>query len=286
MHRIVEGHSHLWNIALHECPLVRINRPAKLVLTDIAIRIRHSRRADKRKAHDVAFGRIAILAIVENRHAVPVLRKIRKLVTAHLKLGIVPRGVAMSRTLENTKLRIVRGVIAGDIHGELELQESVLFAPINLGVEADVAESVRLVRSGDGVENDLHRDAALTDGDLRLDDTADRAVLDDAELFKLEVRLLFERELVDVPRTTSALSRSNSLPVIRIVFHDDQSAGLAFGDDLASISADPKGTHPSLTSYTDVIRPSLIVIETRWLRRVKASPSSETDVSRLVDYSP
>ena len=113
----------------------------------------------------------------------------------------------------------------------------MLFAPVDGSVETNVAERVRLERRRDGVENDLHRNGALTQRDLRLDGTADGAILDDAERAKLEVRLLFQVELVDVPRTASARSFRHSLPVVWIVFHDDEAASLTLGNEFASTLA-------------------------------------------------
>lgn len=90
----------------------------------------------------------------------------------------------------------------------------MLLAPINIGIEPDQTASVGPEGCRDRIEDDLHIsttphtlahldiDTTLTVLHTRLDHSADRTVLCDSDVFKFEMLLLLEVELIHIPRAT------------------------------------------------------------------------------------
>lgn len=125
----------------------------------------------------------------------------------------------MRGSLNDTELRVIRRIVINDVHRQLKLEESVLFVPVHHCIETNQAASVHLETGRNRIENDVDGDTALTNTNVRLDDTSDRTALDDAHRAKVEMGLRLKMELVNIPRTALARSlnpltpnNSDSLP--------------------------------------------------------------------------
>ena len=78
------------------------------------------------------------------------------LVTADLELGHVPSRVLVRRSLNMSELRLVRRVVVLNVERQLELEELVALAPVDLGLKAEERARGLLKRCRDRVQGDLY----------------------------------------------------------------------------------------------------------------------------------
>jgi len=88
-------------------------------LTHITVGIRSLGRPQKGQAHGITMARVSVLAIVQERHSIAMLREVSKLVTADLKLGLVLASVVGCRSLHDSELRVVSGKVGIDVPHKL-----------------------------------------------------------------------------------------------------------------------------------------------------------------------
>ena len=78
------------------------------------------------------------------------------LVTADLELGHVPSGILVRGSLDVSKLCLVRRVVVLDVERQLELEELMALAPVNLGLEAEERARGLLKSCRDRIQRDLY----------------------------------------------------------------------------------------------------------------------------------
>ena len=78
------------------------------------------------------------------------------LMTADLELGHVPSRVLVRRSLNMSELRLVRRVVVLNVERQLELEELVALAPVDLGLKAEERARGLLKRCRDCVQGDLY----------------------------------------------------------------------------------------------------------------------------------
>lgn len=111
-------------------------------LSAIATRTWTSSASKERNSHSVPFDGKAVLAVVEQRHAVAVLGQVNVLVPAHFELRGVPSRIPVSWSRQITELRLVESLARKDLDWNLPLEEAVLFVPVDLAIEAQQTKSV------------------------------------------------------------------------------------------------------------------------------------------------
>ena len=135
---------------------------------------------------------VAVLAVVEQGHAVVTLGEVHPLLGAGLKAGLVPGGVGVGLALDIAELDLKGGLVGVDVHGELGLQQVLVELPIHLRLEVDPA--------GIGVEVDLLDDLAAAAVKDQLQNRLHSAVGDPAQLSEvIHIPGLFGVEHIDVP---------------------------------------------------------------------------------------
>ena len=75
--------------------------------------------------------------------------------TADLEFGHVPSRVLVRRSLNMSELRLVRRVVVLDVERQLELEELMALAPVDLGLEAEERARGLLKRCRDRVQGNL-----------------------------------------------------------------------------------------------------------------------------------
>ncbi len=160
---------------------------------------------------------VAVLAVIEKRHAVIALGKVRELMRARLELLLIPGRVLMRRALDRTELDLERSFIRIYIYRESGAQDAVQAVPVKLGLEIDP----RVFSVEPYVLYD--RAAAV----LALDPDACFPALEERlNAFNVSDRIIFiSAEFLDLPRVLN----------VRVVFVNAQLVPRASGDHLAVI---------------------------------------------------
>lgn len=107
--------------------------------------------------------------------------------------------------------------------------------------EPDQTPRICLERGGNSIHRDLNVDPTLAELYGGAQCSSQGTILDDMDLSKLEVSLLLEVELIDVPRAIRQLSpydpsdNESLLPVVWVILHDDHTTSLTLGNELLSV---------------------------------------------------
>ena len=100
---------------------VRKQTVARVMLALIGLRIRISAALDQRQPHHAVVNGVAVLVVVQKRHAVTGLGIIRPLLRTDLKFGRIPRSILMRRTFDRTILDLISRLVRKDVHRESRL---------------------------------------------------------------------------------------------------------------------------------------------------------------------
>ncbi len=102
---------------------------------DVRVRVGHLRRAQQADPHLVAVGRVAVLAVGQQRHAEAVLGQVGEAVAGHLVARQVVAGRVVRRPLGVPELHLVGRIGGVDGDREQHLEHRVRLAPVGLAVE-------------------------------------------------------------------------------------------------------------------------------------------------------
>ena len=111
-----------------------------------------------RQGKDASLGTVTVFTIIQKGKAIAVFRDIHPFLSADLKLGLLPARVLVRGAGDVAKLNFIGGLICMQVAGEEELQDLMLFVPIDLmrkldarriGIEpkrlADLRISIRML---------------------------------------------------------------------------------------------------------------------------------------------
>ncbi len=146
--------------------------------------------AEQGKPHHVAMHRVAVLAVVQQRHAEAGLGEVGPAVGADLEAREIPGRVEVGGALEVAELDLVGRIRRANLDGKLDLQELMSLPPVHLAVE--------LHPPRDRVERRDDRHATLrANRVLEADCRTQRSLLDDPAIARGpdRARLL---EVVDI----------------------------------------------------------------------------------------
>ena len=73
---------------------------------------------------------MAVLAVVQDTHAIVALRQVRPAVRHRLKLRLIPARIPVVRAAHIAVLHVIRSVSGSDIHRECRLEKLMLFMEI------------------------------------------------------------------------------------------------------------------------------------------------------------
>lgn len=106
---------------------MRIESKAELVPALIGFRARFGLRwtADEAQLYRFPLAGIAVLAVGNKHHTVPLLRQVNKLVSRYFEASDVPGCITVSRTANYPEWSIIRGFLRPGIERDLQLEQTM-----------------------------------------------------------------------------------------------------------------------------------------------------------------
>ena len=236
-HREIQLDALLDDVALRHGAGVGQQRVGELVMAHVALGARVLARLEQRDVHHVVLDGMAVLAVVQQRHAVALLGQIGPLVGDDLEAGVVPAGVEVGRALHVAVLDVVGRLGGADVHREARLQHAMALVPLGLGPEVDAAAV--------SIDDHVLHEGGPAIGVLEADHRAQRAVLHQHGFpDQRHILVLEQMEDVDVPVVVGH----------GLVLVDLQRVGLrAIGQHLAAVLAVEQANQAALLVPRDVV---------------------------------
>src|ERR1700761_1224815 len=103
----------------------------------VGMRVWPFRRAQQRKAQNVTFGIVSILAIVEQAETMGCIGKIGPTLRRNFELGLLGRRITSCRALDGAIGDGECGLIAVSAERESDLQQNMFFMPFDLRLYID-----------------------------------------------------------------------------------------------------------------------------------------------------
>lgn len=148
--------SFLEYIRFSEGSIVAKKRIDELMLLLVGLFPRELSCFQQRESNCLIPDRVAVFAIIEQGDSEMSFREISKLVAAHLQPGLIPTGVRMDRSPQQSTAHIKGGIVSSDIYREIGLKQFSALIPMNICFKIN---SSRIMVEDDGLlEFGLFRD--------------------------------------------------------------------------------------------------------------------------------